>query len=73
MAHQPSRLAVQLHNRKHSVPGGVYVLIAAIILLGLVVVWHHNQEPSEESKRQHEESERLHRDLEKLDRQIKQP
>jgi hypothetical protein len=65
------RLAVQLHNRKHPIPTGVYLLVVVVALVALVFVWQHNMEPSEEAKRQREDSERLHKQLDDLDRKVK--
>jgi sensor domain CHASE-containing protein len=50
---------------------GVYLLFSALVLLALLVVWQHNQEPSEEYKQQKEQSERLHKDLDAMDRTLK--
>jgi hypothetical protein len=60
------RLAVQLHNRKHPVPGGVYILIVALIVLGLVVVWQHNQEPPEEIKQLREDIKKTQQELDQM-------
>lgn len=42
------RLAVQLHNRKHPIPPGVYALLALIVVVVGTTIWMANQEPSQE-------------------------
>jgi uncharacterized membrane protein len=47
MRPQSSRLAVQLHNRKHPIPVGVYVVLAGIVLVVLAFALLANDENSE--------------------------
>lgn len=46
----PRRLAVQLHNRKHPAPTGVYLVLGLVALTAGIAIWMANHQPSKESQ-----------------------
>jgi uncharacterized membrane protein YqjE len=61
------RLAVQLHNRKHPVPAGVYVLVLTLLTAIVFVTWMQLHE-SPKQKEIRELREEIKKDREKLEK-----
>lgn len=57
MPPNPSRLAVQLHNRKHPIPAGVWVVLFLVFLI--IAGFYVASRPTDQSR----EAERLREDL----------
>src|SRR5688572_13946717 len=63
------RLAVQLHNRRHPIPGSVVALVVGILFVGGVLIWAAAYEsPSERSTR--ELRERIHQSQNDIQKEI---